>query len=136
MSKIGHLEKLSIVMLSALSVVTLADTTPASKYDPKPISASRYEEPDALFKQLSDNLNSAPGLTQALDIAHSRRAAAVHNYMPPSHVLMFSNGNLFESALISEHRLAALDLPLRVLAYETVNAHFINDIALNKPLTT
>lgn len=86
----------------------------------EPVAADRYAGPDRLFDAVEANVAAAPGLLADLEIDHSRLAAAKNEPMPPSRVLLFSSPDL-DRALLAENRLAALDLPLRVLAFESTS---------------
>ena len=82
-----------------------------------PIPPEQYEGTDQLVDQISENLADSPNLTQIADIDHSRLAQQAGATMPPARVLIFSDP-LLESQLIQQNPLTALDLPLRVLAFE------------------
>lgn len=84
---------------------------------PEPIDASRYVEPDRLFQTLVANVRSHPEFEVIVDIDHSRLGAQAGSPMPPSHVLIWSDPKL-EADILSINPVAAVDLPLRVLAYE------------------
>ena len=84
----------------------------------EPVLPQRYAESDALMTQLSDNIDRASNLEIVADIDHSRLADEAGSPMPPARVMIFSDAQL-ESELIGLNPLVALDLPLRVLAYET-----------------
>ncbi len=83
----------------------------------EPVAASRFVEPDRLFDKLAANVRSHPQFEVIADIDHARLAEAAGMPMPPSHVLIFSDPEL-EAAMLQLNPLAALDLPLRVLAFE------------------
>jgi len=85
--------------------------------DSRPIAAKRYLEPDKLFETLKANVLANARLEVIADIDHSRLAAAAGSPMPPAHVLIWSDSEL-EAAILKHAPLAALDLPLRALAYE------------------
>lgn len=85
--------------------------------DGEPISAERYVSSDALFFQMEANLASSETLRKVVEIDHSRLGGEAGSKMPPARVLVFSNPAL-ETELIGMNTLIALDLPLRVLAYE------------------
>jgi uncharacterized protein (DUF302 family) len=84
---------------------------------PESIAASRYVEPDRLFQALVANVRSHAEFEVIVDIDHSRLGALSGSPMPPSHVLIWSDPRL-EAKILSIHPLAAVDLPLRILAYE------------------
>ena len=83
----------------------------------EPVAASRFVEPDRLFDKLAANVRSHPQFEVIADIDHARLAEAAGMAMPPSHVLIFSDPEL-EATMLQLNPLAALDLPLRVLAFE------------------
>ncbi len=82
-----------------------------------PVDPQRYVEPDKLVAQMNENLSGADNLRKIADIDHSRLGDEAGSPMPPAQVLIFSDAKL-ESQLISLNPLVALDLPLRVLAFE------------------
>ncbi|MFD2229862.1 DUF302 domain-containing protein [Alkalimarinus sediminis] len=77
-----------------------------------------YAASDALFDRVSGNVTRSESLKQVVEIDHSRLGQEVGSVMPPSRVLIFSNP-AFESEVIQQNPLAAIDLPLRVLAYQS-----------------
>jgi hypothetical protein len=87
--------------------------------DPDPIPADRYQSSDYLVSVLEANVSESPQLEKIVTIDHSRLGAEAGSVMPRAKVLIFSNSFL-ESQLASINPLAAIDLPLRVLAYESV----------------
>ena len=96
---------------------------------PDPITADRYEKSDYLYTVLENNVAASEELEKIVAIDHSRLGAEVGSVMPPAKVLIFSNPKL-ESQLVSINPVTALDLPLRVLAYESVAGHS-NRVAYN-----
>jgi uncharacterized protein (DUF302 family) len=84
---------------------------------PEEIASERYEEPDRLFATLDANLAANAELERIVDIDHSRLGAEAGSIMPPARVLLFSDPQL-EARLLGIDPLIAIDLPLRVLAYE------------------
>ena len=84
----------------------------------EPLTAERYTGPDALFLQLDQNVASADSLHKVVAIDHSRLGKEAGSKMPPARVLLFSNPVL-ETGLIKLNPLVAIDLPLRVLAFES-----------------
>jgi uncharacterized protein (DUF302 family) len=86
--------------------------------DQVPLGAERYASSDALFFQMDGNLSSSETLQKVTEIDHSRLGVKAGSTMPPARVLVFSNPAL-ETELIGSNPLIALDLPLRILAYET-----------------
>lgn len=87
--------------------------------DAEPIPAERYVGTDQLVSIIDENLVSSANLSKILDIDHSRLAQEAGSVMPPATVLIFSDPAL-DSELIKLNPLVALDLPLRVLAFEDV----------------
>lgn len=85
--------------------------------DPEPVTADRFEGPDRLFAVLSENVAASETLEKIVEIDHSRLGAEAGSVMPPARVLIFSNPEL-EARLLGLDPLIAIDLPLRVLAYE------------------
>lgn len=84
---------------------------------PEPVDANRYLEPDRLFATVEANVRNQAGFEVIVDIDHSRLGAEAGSPMPPSHVLIWSDPEL-DAAIVKHNPLAAVDLPLRVLAYE------------------
>lgn len=84
---------------------------------PEPIAASRYVEPDRLFEAIVANVRHCPELEVIVDIDHSRLGAQAGSPMPPAHVLIWSDP-ILEASILSLNPVAAIDLPLRILAYE------------------
>ncbi len=101
---------LALVVLFAASILVLLSK-------PEPIAASRYVEPDRLFRTLEANVRSHTEFDIIVDIDHSRLGAEAGSPMPPSHVLIWSDSEL-DAAIVEQNPLAAVDLPLRVLTYE------------------
>jgi uncharacterized protein (DUF302 family) len=85
--------------------------------DSQPLTPERYSGSDELFQQLESNVAANPAWHKVTEIDHSRLGVEAGSSMPPARVLIFSNPQL-ETALIQQNPLVALDLPLRVLAYE------------------
>ncbi len=85
--------------------------------NPEPISPGRYLETDQLVSRIDENLAASATLSKIVDIDHSRLAQEAGSFMPPARVLIFSDAQL-EAELIQQNPLVALDLPLRVLAFE------------------
>ncbi len=83
-----------------------------------PIEIDRYQSSDEFFEKIDSNIAKEPLLLKAFEIDHSRLGAQEESYMPPARVLMFSNKKL-ESELLKRNQLVGIDLPLRILAYET-----------------
>lgn len=102
------------IVLMALGAAVLAACS-----DPQPVSPERYREPDRLFDIMAANVAASGELEKIVEIDHSRLAAAAGGVMPPARVLLFSDP-VVETELIRRHPPAALDLPLRALAYEAV----------------
>src|SRR5210317_111997 len=85
--------------------------------NPDPVSAQRYAEPDRLFATLDDNVAASEYLEKVVGIDHSRLGAEAGSFMPPAQLLIFSDPAL-DAKLIARNQLSAIDLPLRILAYE------------------
>ncbi len=83
----------------------------------QPVSESRFVEPDKLFQTLEANVRAEEEFEVIVDIDHARLAAEAGSPMPPSHVLIWSDPEL-EATILRHSPRAAVDLPLRVLAYE------------------
>jgi len=83
----------------------------------KPVNDSRFIEPDKLYKTLEANVQSQEDYEVIVDIDHARLAQKVESPMPPSHVLIWSDPKL-ETEILKINPVAAIDLPLRVLAFE------------------
>jgi uncharacterized protein (DUF302 family) len=83
----------------------------------QPLTPERYSGSDKLFQQLESNLVGVPSWRKVTEIDHSRLGVEAGSSMPPARVLIFSNPDL-ETTLIQQNPLVALDLPLRVLAFE------------------
>ncbi|ARN74251.1 DUF302 domain-containing protein [Oceanicoccus sagamiensis] len=96
-------------------VVTVLLSTGCS--DPEPITDQRYAGSDALFQQLESNLAKHSDWRKVIDIDHSRLGYQAGSTMPPARVLIVSNPKL-DTAIIQQNPLAAIDMPLRILAYE------------------
>jgi uncharacterized protein (DUF302 family) len=80
----------------------------------------RLERNDSLFNQVAKNVARSGMLEDLVDIDHARLGREAGSGMPPARVLIFSNPWL-ESALIQQNPLTAIDLPLRILAYESLS---------------
>ena len=86
--------------------------------EPAPLTPERLERNDLLFDRLKANVARTEMLQDIVEIDHARMGQEAGSTMPPARVLIFSNPWL-ESAMIQANPLAALDLPLRALAYES-----------------
>lgn len=86
---------------------------------PEPVTAERYAGPDHLFGTIEGNVAASTMLEKTLEIDHSRLGADAGSMMPPARVLIFSSPRL-EAGLLDIDPLIAVDLPLRILAYESV----------------
>ncbi|MEP5566549.1 MAG: DUF302 domain-containing protein [Halioglobus sp.] len=100
--------------LLGLAVFTLAVSGCGA---PEPISAERYIETDQMVDQIKQNLAGSSRLTKVVDIDHSRLGQQAGSPMPPAKVVIFSDAEL-ETKLIQQNPLVALELPMRVLAFE------------------
>lgn len=74
---------------------------------------------DEVFAQLEYGIENK-GLTRVLEIDHARLAENAGQPMPPARVVIFSNPEV-SSRLVAENTRAGLDLPMRMLAYESVD---------------
>jgi uncharacterized protein (DUF302 family) len=101
-------------MFIHLSIILLL----ASCDSGEPLTAERYQESDSLFSQLETNINTAAALEKLVEIDHSRLGSEAGSEMPPARVLIFSNPRL-EAELIKQNPLVAIDLPFRILAFES-----------------
>ena len=102
--------KISLALTAAVALLSGCGNS-------EPLTSERYLESDKLFDQIVSNIESAPDLKKVIDIDHSRMGNEAGSEMPPSRVIMFSNNSL-EAELVAENPLTAIDLPLRILAYE------------------
>jgi uncharacterized protein (DUF302 family) len=82
-----------------------------------PVGPERYVETDAMVATIRSNIAGSERLSEVVVIDHSRLGHEAGSPMPPSRVVLFSDPQL-ESELIAQNPLTALDLPLRLLAYE------------------
>jgi uncharacterized protein (DUF302 family) len=82
-----------------------------------PTDESRFVEPDRLYGAVESNVRSYPGFEVIVGIDHARLAARAGSPMPPARVLIWSDPTL-DAAILMRQPQAALDLPLRVLAFE------------------
>lgn len=83
----------------------------------EPVSTERYQQNDTLVLRIRENLAASSALETVVEIDHSRLAQEAGAVMPPATVMIFSDPEL-ESELVRLNPLVALDLPLRVLAFE------------------
>lgn len=83
-----------------------------------PVEPSRYAQTDDFASLMMGNIKDDPALQLVADIDHSRLGHEAGSPMPPSRVLIFSD-NALESELIKLNSMTALDLPLRILAFES-----------------
>lgn len=113
---IGHAR---LMQARCIAAVTLLTVSIASCSSPEPVTEDRYQGSDALFTVLDDNITTSAGLKKIVAIDHSRLGAEAGSVMPPARVLIFSDPKL-EALLLKINPLIAIDLPLRVLAYESV----------------
>jgi uncharacterized protein (DUF302 family) len=86
--------------------------------DSSSIPPERYQQSDALIQTISSNLKKAPYLTEEIKVDHSRLASAKGQPFPPTQVIIFNNDNL-EAKMLHQKQILALDMPLRILAYES-----------------
>ena len=100
-----------------LLAIPLLTTVLAGCGGPEPVASERYKGPDSLFEILDENVAASGTLEKIVEIDHSRLGAEAGSTMPPARVLIFSNPAL-EALLVGVNPLVAIDLPLRVLAYD------------------
>lgn len=81
------------------------------------LTPDRYQATDALYDQVKANVELNSNAEFVLEVDHSRFAKEAGGFLPPSRVLLFSNPRL-EAELLITNPLTAMELPLRVLAYE------------------
>jgi uncharacterized protein (DUF302 family) len=108
-------KSLKLVLLFLLAAGVLAFLQLLRK--PEPIAESRFVEPHKLFETLQANVRGHAEFEVIVDIDHARLGAKAGSPMPPSHVLIWSDQTL-DAAILKHNPVAAVDLPLRVLAYE------------------
>jgi len=82
-----------------------------------PVAEDRFAKLDQVYKRIESNVRANPEFELIVDIDHARLAEAAGSSMPPAHVLIFSDPQV-DAALVQASSVAAVDLPLRVLAYE------------------
>jgi uncharacterized protein (DUF302 family) len=104
--------------LASWFIILLCSSIVAGCGDPDPITPDRYESSDHLISVLEANVSESDQLEKIVTIDHSRLGAEAGSAMPPAKVLILSNP-ILESQLVRINPLAAIDLPLRVLAYES-----------------
>ncbi len=103
--------------VSHLILVGLLLIPAACSQNGDPLPASRYDEPDKLYRVLQSNILATEAFEVIAQIDHSRLGAEAGSPMPPARVLIWSDPVL-EAAILAQKPLAGLDLPLRVLVYE------------------
>jgi uncharacterized protein (DUF302 family) len=81
------------------------------------LDPERYGAVDRVAAQIQQRVRAAEALREVTQIDHARLAAEAGSPMPPARVLIFSDAQL-ETQLIGLNPLTALDLPLRVLAFD------------------
>lgn len=81
------------------------------------LAEQNYAPVDALYDQVAANVAAMGAFQVITEIDHSRLAAEAGEDMPPAHVLIFSDPAL-DAALTAIDPRLAVDLPLRVLAFE------------------
>lgn len=104
---------LRLIFVAGCALLSLA----ACSRDPDPVPEVRFVEPDRLFQTLESNVRNHPAFEVIVDIDHARLAGKAGSPMPPSHVLIWSDPKL-DVAILKANPLAAVDLPLRILAFE------------------
>ena len=114
-----HLISMKKILKLALLVLLVAGVLAIVFFLRKehPVAERRFVEPDKLFQILQANVRDHAEFEVIVDIDHARLGAKAGSPMPPSHVLIWSDAAL-EAAILKHNPVAAVDLPLRVLAYE------------------
>ena len=107
-------DRKTIAVPLALLLVTL---TLAACGGGEPTDPARYQAPDQLFSTVVNNAAANPDMRLLREIDHSRLAAAEDVHMPPARVALIS-APAVEAKLLKLDQRTAIDLPLRVLAYE------------------
>lgn len=113
----GQVAFLSRLLSKGFLIVCLLTLVACAK--PEPPADERYADSDRLFERLLSNLSASETLERIVEIDHSRLGAEAGSSMSPARVVIFSDTEL-ESRLVQLNPLVAVDLPLRVLAYESV----------------
>lgn len=85
--------------------------------DAEPVADSRFIEPDKLYNTFEGNIQAEKDYEVIVDIDHARLAQKAGSPMPPAHVLIWSDPKL-ETEILKHNPMAAVDLPLRILAFE------------------
>lgn len=83
-----------------------------------PIAKEQYQQTDDLIQQISNNIRQAPELTEEIKIDHSRLASAAGQPFNPTQVIMFNNERL-AARMVHQNQILALELPLKILAYDS-----------------
>ncbi len=84
----------------------------------EPSSPERLAANDALVGRVQANIQRATDLEFLFDIDHARLGADAGSPMPPARVVLFSDPAL-EADLLAANPLTGVELPFRVLAYES-----------------
>ena len=109
--------KLRLGSLLIIFVCGLVLPVPGCNRNTDKVAAERYLGPDKLYQTVEENVRSHSKYELIVDIDHSRLAAKAGSSMPPAHVIIWSDPEL-DAAILKHNPLAAIDLPLRVLAFE------------------
>jgi len=112
---VSRAERRTGATIAAVCVAVLS--LAACSRSPQPVEESRFVEPDRLYRVLEENVRGHQEFEVIADIDHARLAERAGSPMPPAHVLIWSDPAL-DAAILKAHPLAALDLPLRALAFE------------------
>jgi len=104
----------------SLLICFIASTLSACS-EPKAPSNNAYLKVDALFNKIETNVSKNEGLDNILEIDHSRLGVKAGSVMQPARVLIFSDVVL-DTELIQENPLTALELPLRILAFQDIKS--------------
>lgn len=87
--------------------------------DPDLVPDEHYTGSDRLFEMVDSNVAASERLDKLVEIDHSRLGIEAGSVMPPARVIIFSDPEL-EARLVAINPLVAIDLPLRILAYESI----------------
>ena len=114
--RIALISKVRVLPFAASIIVSTGLLTACG--GPDPVDAKRFAESDTLVQIMNGNLSSSVALRKIAEIDHARLAQEVGSPMPPARVLIFSD-TAMEAQLIKLNPLTALDLPMRLLAFES-----------------
>ncbi len=109
MKKKGSIVLLVLILGLFVALLLLSNT--------QPVDNSRFIKPDKLYNTLEENILNQKNYEIIVDIDHARLAEKAGSPMPPAHVLIWSDPKL-ETEILKYNPIAAIDLPLRILAFE------------------